>query len=1022
MADWTPPDSDPTSPAPASSAYDYYQRTGAIPIGSPPDPPGWDQVRDKIIQRESGGKNVPNYRYDATHTAGGFFQITDTNWNAYAPKLGIDVKQYPDALSAPADVQEQVAKQLYADHGLKPWAESMGGGGPVISAGKWNVSPDAIQYEQDQGSDVRHMSPADYLALTPPIPPSESQSAKARSLDRSLAAGDDIEAIPTLDVKPQGKKLVVYDQDGRNRALAAQQAGVDLIPVAVRGGTPDATEIQGITGTTRPFDWQPVGDPRQAQPPGSAQPPSAVSDLNPMNWLIPSAQAAERVAHPGWQPPTTDAPTAWAPPQGAGAPESEAVSEAGTNRALFGAGLESLPVGVAQLGAHLLPQSALDLVSSINSKLSALEGAAPPPAINPAEIDREAGQFGARTAALSAQPHAWGTYGAGQMAAGAPLVGSAAALAPAAGSLLARAGIGAGIGALASGTMPVTGSSFGPAKAEQLASGALLGGIAAPLTDAIKPLAGWAARLVGLGKPTAAADAIISRIAKSPAGPTAQDMMDIAAASAKPLTLADMSRRLASLAGRVSRAPGPASDIVAQNLGARASARGARVYSDVAGEFGGGDLHEATTALSAARSAAAKPLFEAALQPGSTAPVEQTLRKFASDAFTDYQNADRELAAFADNPGSNEEMDAARERVVDAEARLRQISKAVDDVSAAKQAGVRGAVWSPRLARLLENPEMRSGIATGLRTLRNEADARGQPFISRDYAITGADSDGNPIVSKVPNMRLLQAAKIGLEAKVEAYRNPVTRQLMLDHLGRSQQELLRALTKELHDLNPAYAKADLAWSGPSRQHDAAQWGAKILNMDKGAVRDRMARFSPDEQEFARLGVGSMLRDYLARKDASPSRIGSLLSDLYRQRLAPMFRSPDDFDRFTAALRDERTMAQTDTRVLGNSLTAERQAEDQGPMVHHAGMLGIHAVHHNLPGVLINATRLASNMLRASSPETDAAIAHLLTTPLSQGSDGMALLGKAAAVLPNIRRLYLGRYAAGGAGLLSGGRQ
>lgn len=67
---------------------------------------------DLIQQYESPGGNVRNFRFDATHTAQGYYQITNTNWRNIAPHLGIDLRQYPSAMAAPKAVQAQVANYL----------------------------------------------------------------------------------------------------------------------------------------------------------------------------------------------------------------------------------------------------------------------------------------------------------------------------------------------------------------------------------------------------------------------------------------------------------------------------------------------------------------------------------------------------------------------------------------------------------------------------------------------------------------------------------------------------------------------------------------------------------------------------------------------------------------------------------------------------------------------------------------------------------------------------------------------
>lgn len=75
-----------------------------------------------IAQDESGGRNIPNFRFDDTHTAGGHFQITDTNWRHYGPLLGIDIDRYPNAMSATEQLQGQVAGKMWAEQGVMPWA------------------------------------------------------------------------------------------------------------------------------------------------------------------------------------------------------------------------------------------------------------------------------------------------------------------------------------------------------------------------------------------------------------------------------------------------------------------------------------------------------------------------------------------------------------------------------------------------------------------------------------------------------------------------------------------------------------------------------------------------------------------------------------------------------------------------------------------------------------------------------------------------------------------------------------
>lgn len=76
-----------------------------------------------IIGAESGGKNVLNYRFDPTHTASGFGQITNSTWKDFAPDAGVDLEKYPTAISAPFEQQIAVMHAIQAKRGVAPWAK-----------------------------------------------------------------------------------------------------------------------------------------------------------------------------------------------------------------------------------------------------------------------------------------------------------------------------------------------------------------------------------------------------------------------------------------------------------------------------------------------------------------------------------------------------------------------------------------------------------------------------------------------------------------------------------------------------------------------------------------------------------------------------------------------------------------------------------------------------------------------------------------------------------------------------------
>lgn len=80
-----------------------------------------------IMTAESGGRNVYNYMYNTNpnyYTASGYYQIVNSTWKQGAQWAGVDTSQYPTAISAPYEVQTQVANALIDHQGLQPWSGS----------------------------------------------------------------------------------------------------------------------------------------------------------------------------------------------------------------------------------------------------------------------------------------------------------------------------------------------------------------------------------------------------------------------------------------------------------------------------------------------------------------------------------------------------------------------------------------------------------------------------------------------------------------------------------------------------------------------------------------------------------------------------------------------------------------------------------------------------------------------------------------------------------------------------------
>jgi hypothetical protein len=119
---------------------------------------------------------------------------------------------------------------------------------PVIGNDRFKLSPDALKSFQGKPNvSVVMMKPDQYLALSPDFKSDPWTDRKGKSLKASLDKGDEVYAPPELEVVNTDKGSEVIDQDGRHRALAAKEAGIDLIPVAItKLGKGQISELQGM--------------------------------------------------------------------------------------------------------------------------------------------------------------------------------------------------------------------------------------------------------------------------------------------------------------------------------------------------------------------------------------------------------------------------------------------------------------------------------------------------------------------------------------------------------------------------------------------------------------------------------------------------------------------------------------------------------------------------------------------------------------------------------------------------------
>jgi hypothetical protein len=289
-------------------------------------------------------------------------------------------------------------------------------------------------------------------------------------------------------------------------------------------------------------------------------------------------------------------------------------------------------------------------------------------------------------------------------------------------------------------------------------------------------------------------------------------------------------------------------------------------------------------------------------------------------------------------------------------------------------------VWSPRLQEFIAEPRVKRGLARGYELERLDALAEGRPF---DASAMGIDLDreGNVLLRKVPNLRVLDLGKRGLDAMIAEERDPITGRLSA--MGRSLDMVRHAYVAEIDDLDSSgvYKAARAAWAGPSKSLDALRFGRTIFNRNPEETAAEFTRLSPNDQEFARLGVADMLRERIAKTGFTGDESRAIVKNAWtREQLKPILKSDEEFNKFVEAVMSEHTMAGTTKGVLGGSQTAERLAEDFSPQnraISSAMQAAWHGAKGNFPSAILHAWRMKRDLGLAPDPKLNEAVAKLL---------------------------------------------
>lgn len=292
-------------------------------------------------------------------------------------------------------------------------------------------------------------------------------------------------------------------------------------------------------------------------------------------------------------------------------------------------------------------------------------------------------------------------------------------------------------------------------------------------------------------------------------------------------------------------------------------------------------------------------------------------------------------------------------------------------------------VWNERIQQFFDDPVTKKGLREGVAVQRLEALAEGKKFDPNDYAITGFNEAGDPILSGVPNMRTINLIKKGWDNILEGYRDPVTNKLHLDEYGRALDNVRRSFLNEIDAVNPDYAKARELYAGPAQVRDAVNTGARSVGRGRAADNLRMFEAMGDaSQQGYRTGYADKLSEGFERSAEGVNKARGLTSDKRRAELLALSLHqgpvrPGELDPLQQRIARENTMFQTRNAATGNSKTAENLADDAALGVSPSLSIAGNLLTGNWRSAARDALSAGQNALSGNTPEVRAALAKIL---------------------------------------------
>jgi len=312
------------------------------------------------------------------------------------------------------------------------------------------------------------------------------------------------------------------------------------------------------------------------------------------------------------------------------------------------------------------------------------------------------------------------------------------------------------------------------------------------------------------------------------------------------------------------------------------------------------------------------------------------------------------------------------------------------------------ALRSELLDRLQTRPIFQQGLQRGITDILDEGAITGKTASIYSTYLDGENlNDPNLIIKKMPTLRVLDAAKRGLDSILssgaEEVSNPVTGKMT--QRGMRVEEMRKALVNELDSLTDGtYKAARNAWGGPSRALEMMNEGMDFIKSGKSALDVAEVKGLTDvDKQFMRIGAKQALGDLVENTQDGANVARRLFSTkMMRNKLEALFPDKGAFDEFAKQMGAENKFFETSRNVLGNSRTAFRNAmaNDEGSDL---SGIAVEAAKGNFGGAAMNAARTAGRALTRPSAAVSDRLAPLVSQDPKEQAALLELARKRAAM-------------------------